>query len=169
MCESQQRIENRVPWLPHKYPAQRQNQPEFAVSGNDTVRALQGGEPRERFTEMQSSNASPRTDEIDLIAHRKQGHFAGTRRPLNNDVHAPGSLRLKETGIPAALAGPHLPLRSSRQTRAADGTRCLQHGPCIRCVSTEISSAPHAAIRHLLGHLHQPRNLISAGTVPLPG
>lgn len=113
--------------------------------------------------------SSLREDEINPIAHRKRGHLAGTRRPLNNDVHTPGAGRLKETGILMAFPEPHLPLRSSRQTGAADGTRCLQHGPRIRCVSTGISSAPHAAICHLLGHLHQPRNLISAGAVPLPG
>lgn len=110
-----------------------------------------------------------RKDEIDLIAHRKQRHLAGTGRPLNNDVHTPGALRLKETGISVAFPGPHLPLWSSRQTGAADGNRCLQHGPCIRCMSTEISSASHATICHLLGHLHQPRNLILAGAMPLPG
>lgn len=38
-----------------------------------------------------------RKDAIDPIAHRKRGHFAGTGRPLNNDVHTPGAQRLKET------------------------------------------------------------------------
>lgn len=163
------RIKMWVLMHPCKEPARRQNQSTFVEWMHDSLCTVPGRWRGEHCREMRSSKSSLWEDEIDLIAHRKRGHLAGTRRPLNNDVHTPSALRLKETGIPVAFPGPHLPLWSSRQTRAADGPRRLQHGPRIRCVSTEISSAPHAAICHLLGHLHQPRNLISAGAVPLPG
>lgn len=163
-----QRIKNCVLVYLCKGPAQRQNQSAF-VEWMILFTHFHGGEHRNILEKYNHQTLALRKDETDLIAHRKQGHLAGTRRPLNNDVHTPGSLRLKETGIPVAFVGPHLSLWSSRQTRAADGTRCLQHGPCIKCVSTEISLALHAAVCRLLGHLYQPRNLISAGAVPLPG
>lgn len=162
LCDSQRiKIGSR---RPH---ARRQNQPKFVERLSGTLPGRRtGGQVRA----IPLSNAgSENKENIDPVAHREQGHLAGTRRPLNNDVHAPGAPRLKATSIPVAFTGLHLPLRSSRQARAADGTRCLPHGPRIRRVSTEISSAPHAAMCHLQGHLRQPRNLISAGAVPLAG
>lgn len=86
--------------------------------------------------------ALEKKDEIDPIAHRKQGHLAGTRRPLNHDVHTLRARRLKETGIPMAFPGLHLPLRSSRQTQAADGTAAFNTGLALDVCQQRLAQ-PH--------------------------